>query len=149
LYRAAFAVLVSLAGCGGGNNVVDEVGVRIVTFPNGGKVRAEVMINQDDLMRGMMYRDSLPAGRGMLFIHPKPAPQTYWMFRVRIPLDIVFMDANQRIVYIEVNAPPCEKEAKDCPQYGPKPPRPVQYVLELGGGQASRYGLKTGDLLRF
>jgi uncharacterized membrane protein (UPF0127 family) len=138
----------ALTSCGD-ENVVDEVGVRIVKFPNGRSVRAEVMQTPDDLARGMMYRDSLPQGRGMLFVHPRPGPYTYWMFRVRVPLDIVFMDPAQRIVHIAAKTPPCTSDPKQCPQYGPDPPRPVQYVLELGGGEAAAYGLKPGDQLRF
>ena len=91
----------------------------------------------------------LPQGEFARFLHDKPAVHTYWMYNVEIPLDLIFMDTNRRIVYIEANAPPCRTAARDCPQYGPNPPRPVQYVLELGGGEAQRYGLKTGDALRF
>jgi uncharacterized membrane protein (UPF0127 family) len=138
-----------LAGCGSDENVVDAVGVRIVRFPNGKKVRAEVMRTQDDMMRGMMYRKSLPEGQGMLFLHEKPGIYPYWMFRVEIPLDIIFMDERQRIVFISANAPPCPGQPKDCPKFAPDPPRLVQYVLELGGGQAERYGLKPGDTLTF
>jgi uncharacterized membrane protein (UPF0127 family) len=138
-----------LLGCSSEENVVTELGARNVILPNGGKIIAEVMETPEDMARGMMYRKSLARGRGMLFLHDKPAVHTYWMYNVEIPLDLIFMDTNRRIVYIEANAPPCRTAARDCPQYGPNPPRPVQYVLELGGGEAQRYGLKTGDALRF
>ena len=142
-------VCLALSGCHSGDNVVHEMGARIVRFPNGGKVVAEVMQSQVDLAKGMMFRKSLAEGRGMLFLHEKPAPHTYWMYNVEIPLDMIFLDAGQRIVHIERNAQPCRTVASQCPHYGPTPPRPVLYVLELGGGQAEKYGLKTGDTLRF
>jgi len=142
-------VSLALAGCYSGENVVHELGVRIVRFPNGQKVTAEVMQTPEDLGRGMMFRKSLPEGRGMLFLHAQPGPYTYWMYNVEIPLDIIFMDQNQRIVHVERNAQPCRKPARECPSYGPDPPRLVQYILELGGGQAERYALKPGDTLRF
>jgi uncharacterized membrane protein (UPF0127 family) len=142
-------VCLALCGCESGENVTREFGVRIVRFPNGGKVTAEVMQSPEELGRGMMFRKSLTEGRGMLFLHAQPGPFTYWMYNVEIPLDMIFMDQSQRVVHIERNAQPCKTAAKDCPQYGPDPPRLVQYILELGGGQAERYGLKTGDTLRF
>jgi uncharacterized membrane protein (UPF0127 family) len=154
LYRVPLWLLFAglsalLTACREEGNVVSELGVQIVTFPNGHSVRAEVMRTQDDLVRGMMYRDSLPAGRGMLFIHPKPVHSPYWMFRVRVPLDIIFMDSAQQIVHIQANAPPCNAPAKECPQYAPDPPRLVQYVLELPGGEAAKQGLQPGQRLRF
>jgi hypothetical protein len=139
----------ALCGCDSVENVAHELGVRIVRFPNGGKVIAEVMQTPEDLGRGMMFRKSLPEGRGMLFLHAQPGPFKYWMYNVEIPLDIIFMDQNQRVVHIERNAQPCKAAAKDCPSYGPDPPRLVQYILEMGGGQAERYGVKSGDTLRF
>jgi uncharacterized membrane protein (UPF0127 family) len=149
---SALPALVCLlsAGCSSDENVVDAVGVRMVRFPNGRSVRAEVMTTQEELGRGMMYRDALPQGRGMLFVHSVPGNYSYFMYQVKIPLDLVFMDANQRVVYIEQNAPPCPSaKPTECKVYGPNPPRPVQYVLELGAGEAGRYGLKPGDQLRF
>jgi uncharacterized membrane protein (UPF0127 family) len=143
------AVFLLISGCDSGENVVNEVGVRIVRFPNGDKVIAEVMQTPADLGRGMMFRKSLPEGRGMLFLHAKPGPYTYWMYNVEIPLDMVFLDENRRIVHIERNAQPCKALPRECPNYGPNPPRLVQYILELAGGEAAKYGLKTGDTLRF
>jgi uncharacterized membrane protein (UPF0127 family) len=151
-YALPALVWLVCAGCSSEENVVDEVGVRIVRFPGGESVRAEVMQTPGDMARGMMYRDSLAPDRGMLFVHQKPGHYPYWMYRVKIPLDIIFMDANQNIVHIARDTPPCQaeaREAKDCPHYAPDPPRPVQYVLELAGGQAKRYGLQPGDQLRF
>jgi uncharacterized membrane protein (UPF0127 family) len=143
------ALCLALLACSSDENVVTEVGVRLVGLPNGDKVRAEVMQTQIDMTRGMMFRKSLDRGRGMLFVHGKPGPYTYWMYNVEIPLDLIFIDAGHRVVYIEHAAPPCRTAASQCPQYGPNPPRPVQYVLELGGGEAKRYGLKPGDALTF
>jgi uncharacterized protein len=140
------AMVLSL-GCQSDVTTVDEFGVRTVRFPNGKTVRAETMITPEDLARGMMYRDSLPAGRGMLFIHPQPGPVSYWMYNVRIPLDLVFMNPQRRIVHIERGAPPCRVQASDCPRYSPA--APVQFVLELPAGDADRFGLKPGDNLTF
>jgi hypothetical protein len=84
----------------------------------------------------------------MLFIHDKPGTYGYWMYQVKIPLDIIWMDRTETIVEISANTPPCpSKSARECPTYGGT--KSAQYVLELGGGMASKYGLKAGDTLRF
>ncbi len=141
----ACAVL-ALAGCGS-KTALDEYYTQVVTLPNGKEIRAEVMTDRTDMMRGMMFRDSLAPDRGMLFIHDRPDRHTYWMYQVRIPLDIVWMDGNRRIVEISANTPPCKSQASKCPQYGGK--EMSQYVLELAGSVAAQHGLRLGDRLAF
>ena len=97
---------------------MDTFDTRVVTLPDGFRVRAQVMADPVDMLRGMMFRDSLAANRGMLFIHPKPGKYQYWMYQVRIPLDIIWMDANGRIVEMSPNTPPCKTKASACPKYG-------------------------------
>ena len=63
------------------------------------------------------------------------------MYQVRIPLDIIWMDRYRAIVEIAANAPPCKTVASQCPHYGGNSER-AQYVLELAGGMAAKYGLK-------
>ncbi|HOL72477.1 MAG TPA: DUF192 domain-containing protein [Bryobacteraceae bacterium] len=148
LSAACFALALALAGCGPKAVTLDEYQTTIVTFPNGKSVRAEMMLRDVDLMRGMMFRDSLPPDRGMLFFHARPGKYQYWMYQVRIPLDIVWMDRTRRIVEISANTPPCtSSKASECPLYGGN--FEAQYVLELAGGMAAKYGLRVGDTLRF
>jgi hypothetical protein len=126
---------------------MDDLQSTIVTLPGGQKIRAERMVLTADLARGMMFRDSLAPDRGMLFFHQKEGAYSYWMYQTRIPLDIVWMDRFRRIVEVFPNAPPCPTAASQCAHYGGT--RPAQYVLELAGGMAARYGLKIGDILEF
>ena len=119
-----------------------------VTFPNGKTVIAETMLRDIDQMRGMMFRDSLAKDRGMLFVHTADENHPYWMYQVRIPLDIMWMDHSRRIVEISANTPPCpSKLAHECPSFGGR--EKSRYVLELAGGGAALYGLKVGDPLKF
>jgi uncharacterized membrane protein (UPF0127 family) len=141
------AALVAACGCGSRNTIEDTLDTRTVKLPNGSEVRAEVMIRPVDMQRGMMFRNELPRGRGMLFIHSKPGPYTYFMYNVRIPLDIVWMDTNRRVLEIAANVPPCKTNASACPTYGGR--YASQYVLELGAGEAARNGVKVGDTLTF
>lgn len=135
------------AGCSSEKNVTafEEFELREIRFPNGKTIRAEVMMTPEDMSRGMMFRDPLPPGRGMLFIHENPGQYSYWMYQVRVPLDIIWMDASRRIVEISAATPACP--GPNCPSYGGH--QTSRYVLELNGGEAQRQGLRVGDLLTF
>ena len=100
-----------------------------------------------EIMKGMMFRDSLAEDHGMLFVHPKEDNYAYWMYQTRIPLDIIWMDHDRRIVEISANTPPCKTEASQCPKYGGT--EKSSFVLEINGGAAAKYGLKVGDVLQY
>lgn len=100
------------------------------------------------MLRGMMFRDSLAPDRGMLFIHGAPGKYSYWMYQVRIPLDIIWIAPNHGIVEISADTPPCpSKSASACPSFGGQ--QTAVYVLELAGGSARKYSLKVGDTISF
>lgn len=90
---------------------------------------------------GLMYRDSLPRNRGMLFIFTPPQNVSFWMKNVSISLDMVFL-SNGVIQYI-VTAPPCS--AEPCPLYSTNVP--VDQVIELAQGRANELNLQVGDRL--
>ncbi len=147
LSRVTLCVFLSAAtwcyGCGERPIKVDEFNTLVVTLPDGFRVRAEVMTRPQDMMRGMMFRDSLPEGRGMLFIHGEPGEYSYWMFQVKIPLDIIWMDQNGIVVEISPNTPPCpSKDPKQCPNYGGT--KRALMVLELPAGSAEKHGIRVG-----
>ena len=138
----------TLAGCGERPVTEDEFRTKVVTLPNGTHIRSEVVVHPTEMMRGMMFRESLARDRGMLFIHPEEGQYTYWMFQVKIPLDIIWMDRNHRIVEISASTPPCpSSKASECPSFGGA--KKSQFVLELAGGEAAKQGLKPGDMLAF
>jgi uncharacterized membrane protein (UPF0127 family) len=125
----------------------DVLKARIVTLPAGQKICAEMEVTPQDMQKGMMFRDSLPRGHGMLFIHDAPGLYPYWMFQCKIPLDMLWMDPQHKIVEISAGTPPCRDAADKCPNYGGH--QQAQFVLELGGGEAQRLGLKLGQSLDF
>ncbi len=107
--------------------------------------RFYVEIADDDASRqmGLMFRDELADNRGMLFIFPREAPRAFWMRNTRIPLDIIYLDAELQVVHIVANARPCHTSR--CPSY---PSRfPAQYVLEINAGLSEQLGLQRGDAL--
>ena len=135
------------AGCGT-SNITDELDLTQVTLPNGAKINAETMRSEPELMRGLMFRESLAPNRGMLFIHPKENTFHYWMYQTKIPLDLIWMDHDRRIVEMSLDTPPCRSSsAKECPNYGGN--FKSKYVLEVNAGIARKNGLKTGDSLDF
>jgi uncharacterized membrane protein (UPF0127 family) len=147
-FMALMPLVLIGAGCGNpeaGDS--DALRMRKITLPDGQQIRAEEEIDPADMQKGMMFRDSLARGRGMLFIHRTPGLNQYWMYQVRIPLDIIWMDTSHRIVEISANTPPCQTKASLCPNYGGH--QTSQFVLELGGGEARRLGLTEGQALQF
>ncbi len=144
---ALLLLALALAGCGSKPAALDDYGTRLVTLPGGQQVRAETMIDPRDQARGMMFRDSLAADRGMLFLHRELGNYPYWMYQVRIPLDMIWMNSDHRVVEIAADVPPCKTDSAHCPTYGGH--FRAQYVLELAGGMAAKYGIKAGDTLEF
>ena len=127
---------------------VEDATLQRVKLPGEKVVRCEVMPRPEDMARGMMFRDSMAPGHGMLFLHAQPGNYKYWMYQVKIPLDIIWMNAEHRIVEMSLNTPPCpSKSARECPNYGGN--QTAQVVLELAGGEAAKQGLKVGDVLEF
>ncbi len=110
--------------------------------------RYTVELAQDDATRaqGLMFRDSMPADHGMLFVHDYQEPQAYWMKNTKIPLDILYFDNGRKLVAQQRNVPPCSA-GDACPIYPSN--APARYVLELNAGQADGIGLKDGTELRF
>ena len=87
--------------------------------------------------RGLMFRQRLPQGRGMLLLWPRPAMAALWMKNTLVPLDMVFIDGRGRIVHIHENARPGDLTPVT-------PGRPVIAVLEIPAGEARRLGLRPG-----
>lgn len=134
-----------LVGCS--KEETDGITSTHVKLPNGKTFTVEIMRQTVEIMKGMMFRDSLAEDRGMLFVHPKEDTYAYWMYQTRIPLDIIWMDSDHRIVEISADTPPCNTNASQCPKYGGT--QKSAFVLELNGGAARTNGLKIGDLLNF
>lgn len=100
----------------------------------------ELAKSEAQRMHGLMFRDNLPEGTGMLFDFQAPLVVRMWMKNTLIPLDMLFFDRAGRVVGMVQNAQP-----GDLTPVGPD--QPVIAVLELPGGQAARWGLKVGDRL--
>lgn len=109
----------------------------------GHRYQVEIADTDAERARGLMFRDELPSGHGMLFIHDELAPQAYWMKNTRIPLDILYFDDHRKLVSMQLDVPPCKTEP--CATYPSD--APARYVLELAAGEARHAGARVGDVL--
>jgi uncharacterized membrane protein (UPF0127 family) len=110
----------------------------------GGKSFAvEIADTREKQALGLMFRDEMPADKGMLFIFPSEAPRSFWMKNTRIPLDIMYFDKDLNMVSISADTQPCR--VSRCPSYPSI--APAKYVLELNAGTASELGVGPGDRL--
>jgi len=136
-----------LAGCAK-DDPSTNINLTDVSLPNGRKIVAETLRTNFERVRGMMFRDSLPADRGMLFVHPKEDKYIYWTYQTRIPLDMIWLDHDRRIVEIVPETQPCKAaKASECPHYGGH--QPATFVLEVNAGVAAKNHLHLGDSLNF
>ena len=93
---------------------------------------------------GLMDRTGMAADHGMLFVFQDDTPRAFWMKNTKIPLDMLFFDADNRLVSVQHAVPPCT--ADPCPAYSSG--APARYVLELNAGQASKLSLAPGDAMQ-
>ncbi|MHB8424592.1 MAG: DUF192 domain-containing protein [Gammaproteobacteria bacterium] len=94
--------------------------------------------------RGLMFRTRMAADHGMLFLFASALPRMFWMKHTLIPLDILFFDAQRRLINVSADTPPCKRDP--CPTYASA--APAQYVLELNAGTAQQLGIRPGNRLR-
>ncbi len=105
-------------------------------------VKVELARSEPERMRGLMFRQSLESGRGMLFLFEHPEHLKFWMKNTYIPLDMIFIGADRRIVGIEQNAEPLTLEPRG-------PDADSQFVLEVPGGWTRAHGVEPGQDVRF
>lgn len=111
--------------------------------PEGQSIRSfEVEVVSTPLTRakGLMYRREVGDGKGMLFVFPGEKVQSFWMKNTLIPLDMVFVSKDMKVVGILENVPPLTEDPRfvDAPSL---------YVLEFAGGTMRKVGVSTGAKL--
>lgn len=111
----------------------------------GQRYTVEIADDDAERARGLMFRDALGEGTGMLFIHERTEPQAYWMKNTRIALDILYFDDDLKLVSQQRDVPPCSAGDR-CPPYPSD--SPARFVLELNAGEAERLGLEDGMALQ-
>jgi uncharacterized membrane protein (UPF0127 family) len=103
-------------------------------------IRVEVVADDASRMRGLMYRNHLDDGHGMLFVFDETKDHSFWMKNTLIPLDMIFIGDDRRIAGVHANATPLSLTPISVG-------RPSRWVLEVPGGYAARAGIATGDAI--
>ncbi len=91
---------------------------------------------------GLQYRRELATDRGMIFLFPVESEHAFWMKNTPIPLDMIFISSDYKIVGIAEQAAPFSLDSRSVNGAS-------RYVLEINGGLAQKYGFKKGDRVRF
>jgi hypothetical protein len=97
----------------------------------------EKAITPHDQEVGLMHRDSLDPGYGMIFINAHDQPQAFWNHDTHFDLQLLFIDSHSRIVDIE--------KLKKWDETTVRSTVPAQFIIELNPGTAERVGVKIGD----
>jgi uncharacterized membrane protein (UPF0127 family) len=100
----------------------------------------EVAATAEERSIGLMDRESMAADNGMLFVFDEEDRYSFWMKNTLIPLDIIWISDDMRIVHIIMDAQPCPE---DGPCASIDPPADAKYVLEVNSGKS--HGLNIGD----
>jgi len=145
------AVIVGIAGI---MSLPSDVKLESVEFPRGtvkiDGVVLEVQIADTDprRARGLMFQDQLPLDEGMLLVFDDANKRSIWMLNMQFPLDVIWIDDNSKVVFIEKNVPPCKTalETVTCPSYkgGSKD---AKYVLEVTAGFVDAFKITTESTL--
>ena len=112
--------------------------VGIVTGRGRPRFQVEIAATRAEQQRGLMFRKALAPDRGMLFVYKRPQPAAYWMKNTLIPLDIIYIQPDGKILSIVRNARPHDETP--LPSGGL-----VLGVLEIAGGRAAQLGVLPGD----
>ena len=132
--RRLLAVLL-LAFCGA-HAWADQALPEVVLEIKGHKLTAEVAATGPQHATGLMHRRMLPEHRGMLFVFPYAAPQSFWMMNTYVPLSIAFLDANGTIVNIA--------DMKPLTTDSHSSTKPAQYALEMNQGWFAKRVIRAG-----
>ena len=100
--------------------------------------RVEVAASGPEQARGLMFRTELGPDEGMIFPYRSPQILGFWMKNTPLPLDIIFIDEDGRIINIAAQTTPYSLESV----YSD---RAAMAVLEIPGGRAAQLGIKPGD----
>jgi uncharacterized membrane protein (UPF0127 family) len=133
------AVTVALCAFAGASARAASVQPLEIVTRNGVQVfSVEMATTEQEKETGLMYRKELPDGKGMLFDFSPEQQVSMWMKNTYIPLDMIFIRADGRILRIAENTEPLS--TKIIPSGGP-----AKGVLEVIAGTAKKYGIEPGD----
>jgi uncharacterized membrane protein (UPF0127 family) len=142
LSRFVLCFSVFLAAAPGPANALEQFQRSSLTVETaaGGRFRfdVEVALTPAQQAQGLMFREKMEPDAGMLFVYDQVQPAAFWMKNTLIPLDMLFIALDGRIVNIHERAVPQSLDAV-------RSAAPVKAILELNGGMSARLGIRPGD----
>ena len=109
----------------------------------------DLAVTPEERQQGLSGREHMPQDVGMLFVFEEERPLNFWMKEMRFPLDIIWIDAQCRLVEVAANVPTPPPNASNAEIPRVQSPSPARYVLELNAGEAARNGLRAEDAVEF
>ena len=97
-------------------------------------------LTPEEQSKGLMFVNHLDDDRGMLFVFDKDGIYPFWMKNTLIPLDIIWIDSNNKVVFMSKDAQPCKLT---CDPINPE--EQARYVLEINADISDKIGLAVGD----
>jgi uncharacterized protein len=146
--RASLAVALLVAGsCRGGaapasRSDMPQPAVRFETPRGPWIVQVELARTDEQRARGLMFRSELARDHGMLFIFDETSEHPFWMRNTLIPLDLLFLGDDRRVVGVVANAAPQTDSSRTVKE-------PSRYVVEVSGGEAAAHGVGPGTRVVF
>ncbi len=114
--------------------------VRIITATGQHDFKVEIANTPKERALGLMHRKSMPQDQGMLFDFKSEGPASMWMKNTYIPLDMIFIARDGRVVSVVADAEPLSERIISSGQ-------PAYAVIELNAGAARRISLAPGDMV--
>ncbi len=138
------AILIAISAGGGCGKQAAPPQPATVTI-GGTTWSVEIAATPGQRYEGLSGRDSVPAGRGMLFVFPQPQEMDFCMRGCVVPIDVAFISPQGRVVSFYTMSVEPDRAGKTL--YSSK--APARYALEVAGGALARAGVKTGDAVTF
>ena len=141
--RASFVIAILVAGsCRGGaapapRSDMPPPAVRFETTNGPWIVQVEIARNDEQRTCGLMFRRELARDHGMVFLFDETSEHPFWMRNTLIPLDIIFLGEDRRVVGVVANAAPRTETQRTVF-------KPSRYVVEVSGGEAAAHGVGPG-----
>jgi len=112
----------------------------------GQNVKVDLALTGAEQAQGLSGRQSLSENEGLLFVFNTPGNYPFWMKDMNFPIDMIWIDENMKVIYIQKDATPESYPAT----YGPiQSDKTTKYVLEVSAGFADKNNLKIGDSVSF
>lgn len=106
------------------------------------KIDTEISDDNIERAQGLMFRSMMKDNEGMIFLFPNEEIQSFWMRNTKLPLDIIYVDKDFKIVKIYRNTTPFSTVSLPSN-------KPSKYVVEINAGLTEKYNINEGDKIEF